>query len=353
MKKILSIDGGGIRGLIPAMVLTEIERRTNQPISKSFDLIAGTSTGGILALGLSKADESGQPEFSAKALSEIYTNHGKTIFPQGTWASAARHLWVGFGMSEKIYSHQGLEEVLRDKVGNATLGDALGRVLISTYDIVGGEPVFFKSWDGPHKAVKMVDVARATSAAPTYFEPHQVTITYEKEEYFEKYNLSYKKEKFKKIIVEKVIDGKEMIEKTYTLVDGGICINSPAVSAYAEAKRLFPEEQDFLVLSLGTGQINPETTYQQARAWGMASWARPLIKFMFDGVSDVADYQLRNILSGEPKRYYRMQTDIHEDSGAMDLASDENILRLINGATSLIREQDANLNELCGLLSGS
>ena len=269
MKKILSIDGGGIRGLIPALVLTEIERRTNQPISKSFDLIAGTSTGGILALGLSKASESGQPEFSAKTLSEIYTNHGKTIFPQGTWASAARHLWIGFGLSDKIYSHRGLEELLRNQIGNAALGDALCKVLISTYDIVDGEPVFFKSWNDEHKAVQMADVARATSAAPTYFEPHQITVTYEQKSYLQKYNLRYKKEKFKKIIVEKFIDGKEVIEKTHTLVDGGICINSPAVSAYAEAKRLFPGEQDFLVMSLGTGQINPETTYQQAKTWAL------------------------------------------------------------------------------------
>ncbi|MEL7495719.1 MAG: patatin-like phospholipase family protein [Cyanobacteria bacterium J06554_11] len=80
-KKILSIDGGGIRGLIPAMVLAEIERRTEQPISESFDLIAGTSTGGILALGLSKVDQQGNPQFSTEALSELYKENGKRIFP--------------------------------------------------------------------------------------------------------------------------------------------------------------------------------------------------------------------------------------------------------------------------------
>ncbi|MGB3308477.1 MAG: patatin-like phospholipase family protein [Nodosilinea sp.] len=350
MKKILSIDGGGIRGLIPAMVLTEIERRTNQPISKSFDLIAGTSTGGILALGLSKADESGQPEFSAETLSEIYKKHGKTIFPQGTWTSAARHIWIGFGVSEKIYSHDGLEGLLGNRFGTATLGDALSKVLISTYDIVDGEPVFFKSWDNDHKIVKMCDAARATSAAPTYFEPHRVTVTYDQQKYYEAHKHRYEKEKYKKAIVEETIDGKVVIHKTHTLVDGGVFINSPAVSAYAEAKRLFPEEQDFLVVSLGTGQINPETTYHEASAWGMASWVRPLIKFMFDGVSDAADYQLQYLLGDKPGRYYRIQTDIDEKSGAMDLADDANIIRLIDTATGLIREQDANLDELCKVL---
>ena len=78
-----------------------------------------------------------------------------------------------------------------------------------------------------------------------------------------------------------------------------------------------------------------------------------MIKFMFDGVSDVADYQLRNMLSDKPGRYYRMQTDIDERSGAMDLADDENIIRLIDSATRLIREQDKNLDQLCQVLCGS
>ena len=72
MKKILSIDGGGIRGIIPALVLAEIEKRTDKPISACFDLFAGTSTGGILSLGLTKADTFGRPEYSAADLAEIY-----------------------------------------------------------------------------------------------------------------------------------------------------------------------------------------------------------------------------------------------------------------------------------------
>ncbi|MGB3493274.1 MAG: patatin-like phospholipase family protein [Elainellaceae cyanobacterium] len=350
MKKILSIDGGGVRGLIPAMVLAEIEKRTHQPIAESFDLIAGTSTGGILALGLIKANEKGKPEFSAETLSEIYKKEGKRIFPQGTWTSAARHLWRGFGISDEVYSHQGLEMLLKDKFGNTTLGHALTKVLISTYEIVDGEPLFFKSWDDDYQAVKMRDVARATSAAPTYFEPHQIKIIYDQEKYYETHKWKYEKEKYRQIIVEKNIDGKAVIEKTHTLVDGGVFINSPAVSAYAEAKRLFPDDQDLLMVSIGTGQINPEASYEEAKDWGLASWVKPLIKFMFDGVSDAADYQLKYLLGDEPGRYYRLQTDIDEESGAMDLADQENIIRLIDSATDLIRDQDANLDKLCEVL---
>lgn len=348
MKKILSIDGGGVRGLIPAMILTEIEKRTGKPISESFDLIAGTSTGGILALGLSKDDGSGKPEFSAETLSDIYKKDGKKIFPQGTWTSAAYHVWRGFGLTDAIYSHTGLEDMLQKKFGEATLENTLSKVFISAYDIVDGEPIFLTSWDDDLKAVKLSDAARATSAAPTYFQPHQVKVFYEREQYQQTYKKRYAKEKYTGAILEDELVGKSVVVKTHTLVDGGVFINSPAVSAYVEARRLFDPEEDFLVVSLGTGQINPQVTYEEAKEWGMAHWARPLIKFMFDGVSDTTDYQLQQLLPKD--RYYRIQTDIDEASGAMDLASEENIVRLIDTAMELIEEKDSVLERLCKLL---
>ena len=82
MKKILSIDGGGVRGLIPAMILVEIEKRTGRPIHTMFDLMAGTSTGAVLALGLVKPTEDGSPKFSAHDMLRFYQKDGKEIFHQ-------------------------------------------------------------------------------------------------------------------------------------------------------------------------------------------------------------------------------------------------------------------------------
>ena len=100
-------DGGGIRGIIPAITLAEIENQTGCSIAKSFDLIVGTSTGGILALGLSKQGNSGmQEEYSAQDLAGIYADRGKEIFPRSFWKGLSS---VG-GLSDEKYSHEGLEK---------------------------------------------------------------------------------------------------------------------------------------------------------------------------------------------------------------------------------------------------
>ena len=106
--KILSIDGGGIRGIIPAMVLAEIERRTEKPISALFDLIAGTSTGGLLALGLTKPDANGHAEWTAEKLIELYETDGGKIFHRSRW-----HKVLALGnLAEEKYPAKGIEEVV-------------------------------------------------------------------------------------------------------------------------------------------------------------------------------------------------------------------------------------------------
>jgi len=113
-KVILCIDGGGIRGLIPALVLAEIERTIGRPIAQSVDLIAGTSTGGILALGLAKRGNGGKPEFSASDLADLYRSRGKEIFRRSLWQGVSS---VG-GVLDEQYPHDGLERVLEHYFGD-------------------------------------------------------------------------------------------------------------------------------------------------------------------------------------------------------------------------------------------
>lgn len=295
--RILSIDGGGIRGIIPARVLAAIEERTGVPTAENFDLIAGTSTGGILALGLSRPDNEGNPRFTAADLANIYTEHGEEIFNRdqrevtgleariapvrellarivnvpsierfpgiGPLVAPIREVLPHLeGLTDERYSNAGLRWVLGNQFRDATLTDALTRTMVTTYDMQSRKPIFLKSWNPRDVAVKMSDAALATSAAPTFFEPVQLTIG----------------------------------GQARTLIDGGIFVNTPTVSAYVEARRIFPDETDFFVLSLGTGESTQQLDHQDAVNWGKLEWLPKLLECMFDGMSDAADYQMRRIL---------------------------------------------------------
>jgi hypothetical protein len=311
MKRILSIDGGGIRGIIPALVLAEIEEKTGRSTAENFDLIAGTSTGGILAVGFSKAGDDGKPAFSATALADLYRKRGKDIFRRSLWKGVSS---IG-GLADELYPSDGIETVLDEYFGDATLGSGLTRTLITTYDIWNREPVFLKSWKEKYRSVQMKHAARATSAAPTYFEPAQVPI------------------------------GGEI----KALVDGGVFINSPCVSAYAEGLKVFPDETDIFVLSLGTGELVRRIDYQEAKGWGKAGWLLPLLSCMFDGVSDAADYQMKQLLG---ERYIRLQTKLWMASDDMDNATEGNISNLKMESESLIRSQQARIDTICRFLTG-
>ncbi|TVQ21772.1 MAG: patatin [Leptolyngbya sp. DLM2.Bin15] len=310
MKKILSIDGGGIRGLIPALVLANIERNTGKAVAECFDLIAGTSTGGILALGFSKPDAQGKPKYSAYDLAEIYEQKGDEIFPR----SSCKKISSINGLINTRYSHEGLEEILDMYFGDDLLGSGLTRTLITSYDIENREPLFFKSWREEFGSVLMKHAARATSAAPTYFEPALIPIGNTKK----------------------------------ALVDGGVFINSPSVSAYVEAKRLFPEEHDFFVLSLGTGELTRAIPYSQAKDWGKASWLLPLLSCVFDGVVDAAHYQMNMLLDD---KYIRLQTDLYKASDDIDNVTDDNIKKLEAEAKELIRFRQRDLDRIYEILS--
>src|SRR5918998_5663430 len=117
MKKVLWIDGGGIRGIIPAMVLAEIERRTGKRTAEVFDLVAGTSTGGILALGLTKPGQNGRPEYSAKKLIDLYETEGGKIFSIPVW----HRIHSAGGLAEEKYPSRGIEEVAKRYFGNVRL----------------------------------------------------------------------------------------------------------------------------------------------------------------------------------------------------------------------------------------
>ena len=164
--RILAIDGGGICGILPAAYLRELEGRflNGGPIGSYFDMIAGTSTGGVIALGLAcaiKADE----------ILKLYTERGETIFPPGNFATRAlrkcRHV------VRYIYDENSLETELRKIFRDRVLGEATTRLVIPAFEGRYGEPWIYKTPHHPDYSKdqheQMARVAMATAAAPTYF----------------------------------------------------------------------------------------------------------------------------------------------------------------------------------------
>lgn len=316
MKTVLSIDGGGIRGLIPALVLADLESRTERPVADLFDLIAGTSTGGILALGLTIPDGSsgeGAPQslsrYSARELADLYRTRGPDIFDR----SIFRRLTSVGRVADEKYPSDGLKTVLGDYFGDVPLGEVRTDTIISSYDLQNREPFFFKSWQEPDDAVLARRAARATSAAPTFFEPARVQVG----------------------------DG------TRTLIDGGVYVNNPAVSAYAEARRRFPENEELRVVAIGTGSAEEPIPYEEAKGWGLLEWGVRIYPVAADGVDDAADYQMEQILGD---RFTRFQVSLRKASDDMDDASKENLNALEADAETLLRKHEEAISRLANIL---
>jgi patatin-like phospholipase/acyl hydrolase len=319
--KVLAVDGGGIRGIIPALVLAEIEYRTKRPICDLFDLVAGTSTGGIIALGLVKPGADGKVEKSATDIVNIYAQTGTRIFPQ----TFLQGLHVGLIHGAK-YDAVGLESVLKDQFGDARLKDALKPALIASHDIGHQTPMFFKSQKArlsPDYDFAMRDVMRATSAAPTFFTPTQV----------------------------QPADA----SASYALVDGGIDAGNPAMCAYAEAIKIGGAAGQILMVSLGTGTQGWSLNFAQASKWGAVEWAPKLIGMVLDGSNVTVDYQLRQIIQTDtpPQMYYRFQVTIDGATGSIDDASDANIKHLSEQTQTYLAqpETQAYLSQLCDQLT--
>ncbi|APR98594.1 patatin-like phospholipase family protein [Wolbachia endosymbiont of Folsomia candida] len=306
-KYILSVDGGGIRGIIPAIILAEIEKRTNKPISQIFDLMAGTSTGGIVVTGLCKKDGKGKPQYSASDLVELYQKYGSYIFKSSflrkaiTWVNGAE------------YSHKNIEHVLNKYFGDTTLADISNKLLLTSYDIHNNCPFFFKSWKEDRNFLRLQDALRSTTAAPTYFAP-----------------------KFLKI---------NQINRV--LVDGGVFANNPAACAYANSKKLFPDD-DIVLLSIGTGRLSNPIKYINSKRFGKIAWVKPLLNVMFASGLDCVNYQLEQVIDD---KYLRVQSQLTVASTEMDNATSKNIKHLQQEACLMIEHKA--VDKFCEMVAKS
>ncbi len=347
--RILSIDGGGIRGILPGQVLVGLEQKLKKlsgngdaRIADYFDLIAGTSTGGILACAYLRPDDNGRPHFTAEEAVEIYLDRGDEIFD----ISFKQKLLSLGGITDEKYSAVELEEALADYLDDTKLSELLKPCLITAYDMRRRKPHFFRQ----HRARTMGDradflvrdVARATSAAPTYFEVAKI---------------------------------RSLSRITYPLIDGGVFANNPAMCAYAEARMMDdcgddrvdnPSAKDMIVVSIGTGSDQSHRTryaYNEVKDWGKAQWIVPLIDILMSGNQDTVDFQLREIFNSDEvysmknpndakNQYFRIEPMLGTASSEMDNASPGNLnaLELAGIEWTEDSDNDALLELIAGKL---
>ena len=360
--KILSIDGGGIRGIVAACILKEIEKRTRKYTHQLFDLIVGTSTGGIIALGLSAPNpqKQGKPLFTADEVLEFYKKNGEKIFSKPSkgkqMVQCIPYLWncslVSFwflskirgwngrfsnylgietminlglllmarqsGMIENLayhltdkYSPEPLKNLLQHTFGNTRINAALTNVLITAYDVSGAAlgSVSYTKGDKNHQ---MFNIALGTSAAPTYFPAFPY------------------------------------VEDNKLLIDGGVYANNPALEAYLYAKCQKKMDSEITIISIGTGDsVTPQKSvpFVAKRQYGGIFLVNDLINVLLK--TSHVDTQMKDLLGKE--KYRRLQVWLERSIG-LDSVSPHDIEHLISQSKKFIDLYENEIDRICELL---
>lgn len=330
--RILSQDGGGIRGIISCVILKFIEEQLQildnpeAKIGDYFDLIAGTSTGGILAAIILFPDENGKAKFSVQEALDLYAEKGDTIFDVSFW----RKIINPFGLFNEKISETNLEKQIEEVFGNLELKDFIKPSLITSYDIEARRAKFFTSHDAKTSQLEnfyVKDVCRATSAAPTYFEPALINSLYNQE---------------------------------FTLIDGGVYANNPALCAYAEARKIpfqditkdtdkkdYPTINDMIIISVGTGTVLKPYHFEDFDNAGKLKWISPLIDILLSSNVETVDYHLQKMYETlgptNYQNYHRLMPNLKNASPEMDDTTKKNIQELIQAGLAFVEENKDQL----------
>ncbi len=375
--RILSIDGGGIWGIVAATMLHRIEQLVSQPLHEYFHLIAGTSTGSIIAAGLSCG-------ITPEHIANIYCEQGNRIFPYPELYSLQRiPVIFRYGLLGPKYAPDGLQQVLREQLGNRKLTD-IGRLklLITAYDTLSRHPVFFKSWRGRFINTNLWEACLASAAAPTYFPAHALTrtesgmvaaagpdlIRFCENLDTDRYNQMRLKitggkgrgqerqiidlKRIKKIDTAFIDQPWQVIPDNtssysvtidYSLIDGGMGANNPTACSIAEALNLGYSLAEISVLSVGTGSFTQPISLQQGQRWGLLNWAGPISNVLMDASSDINDYIANQI--SKTGQYLRLQFRLDRQatiqiSPKIDDVSPENLANLRQVANDYINQAE-------------
>lgn len=297
-KNILSLDGGGYRGLALLVQLVKFEKKFNgKKYCEMFDYIAGTSTGGIIAVMLSVG-------YTAKEILDLYLIYGEDIFNKE---------FLRFGLFKSKYSDKNLNNILDKYLGDKKLSDCKSIILIPSYNVSKREQILFKSNKSNEKDYKLIDVTRSTASAPTYFDAW-------------------------------VIDNEYYI-------DGGLVTNNPSLMVLFEAIKNSEPNTRYNLLSFSTGYQNKEIKEKDLNG-GIINGIDDVIDITLREQSKTVDYILNQIFKTLSQQlvgrnlgsYLRCETEIKLSSGKIDDTSKSNVINMIKDGSNSYEKNKHNLN---------
>lgn len=308
-KNILSIDGGGIRGVVALVMLVEIEKATGKKCCELFDLIAGTSTGSIIACSLA----SGMP---ASEVLKNYKEMANSVFSSRIRRWVNRFIRVFYqGFSSPKHDLRKLSKALKKVFHDTELRDLHTDVLVTSYNVKSEDLFIIKSTKEAHKSMPVWKACTASSAAPGYF-------------------------------------GAFRLDDKTDLIDGGVAANNPSMCAVSEIIKLSDlDPKDLNLVSVGTGKTGAYFPYTKKNALnlGFAEWAPSILGVLFDGNSDATEYMCKMVLSGD--KMERLQVNVPAKYSKMDEA--KNIDKLIQITQGYVKSykfksQINNIQKLLG-----
>ncbi len=313
--RILSIDGGGIRGIIPVMVLDALEKAIQKKegdqarLADYFDFIAGTSIGGIIACALLTPIDENTPKskYSAEDILGLFEKYGGEIF-YNSWFSKllknkALHILkdIVSGITDEAYSAKGLEKVLKKYFGKVTLDKLIKPCLVPAYNTEQRRTFFFTQQKAIYNIERsnfyVKDVCRATSAAPTVFEAARI---------------------------------ESLSNVKFSMIDGGIFANNPSLCALAEVRKAEqpPKVENIVLVSLGTGSVRTPYYYDDIKDKPTIGMIPAIIDMMMSGVAETTDYQVRKMFEARKvaHQYFRIDApNLTNEEAELDNASPRNI----------------------------
>lgn len=333
---VLAIDGGGVKGIVPARLLQELEERTGKPISELFDLVAGTSTGSIIAgcLTMPSEKDKTKPRFTAKQAVDFYLESSKDIFPESMFRSLLNVVPGTTG----FYDVTVFEKILEGHLGDVTFKDALTNLMMAGADMKVFEPVWMHYFVNRNKStsqrwatLKTRDAIRASTSAPTFFEA--------------KYIYTHPNSK--------IPDAAER----HAMLDGGLFAGTIARRALTQAKKLAPPDAKIIVVHLGTGRPEVSLTPNEMNQKNRLDWVRSQDGTSILGISTEMTVQdivndVKEELGEDFFRFNRTidKTDPNNPDSSMDNSHEDNLNKLLGFAEKMIEEQDQKIDRLCKIL---